>query len=108
VLVTSYESPLSDEEVRFFRAAASSARRISMIVNKQDTVRGQARTDALDYVQQKLDALDDPAADIDKNRLITPSGLEHYVENRVPMLTGDKQHPGMEMRYDTTLFARSR
>jgi hypothetical protein len=26
----------------------------------------------------------------------------------VAMLTGDKQHPGMEVRYDTTLFARSR
>jgi WD40 repeat protein len=60
------------------------------------------------FTKALLDALDDPAADIDRSGLITPSGLEHYVANRVPMLTGDKQHPGMEVRYDTTLFARSR
>lgn len=57
LLVTSYESPLSDEEVRFFRAAASSPRRIFMVVNKQDTVRDRERADALDYLQQKLDAM---------------------------------------------------
>jgi len=55
-----------------------------------------------------LDAFDDPAADVNRNGLITPTGLAAYVENRVPMLTDDKQHPGMEVRYDTTLFARSR
>jgi WD40 repeat protein len=60
------------------------------------------------FTKALLDAFDDPAADVDRNGLITPSGLEHYVESRVPMLTGDKQHPGMEVRYDTTLFARSR
>jgi WD40 repeat protein len=60
------------------------------------------------FTKALLDAFDDPAADIDRNGLITPSGLEHYVKDRVPMLTGDKQHPGMEVRYDTTLFARSR
>jgi WD40 repeat protein len=60
------------------------------------------------FTKALLDAFDDPAADIDRNGLITPSGLEHYIENRVPMLTDDKQHPGMEVRYDTTLFARSR
>jgi hypothetical protein len=54
------------------------------------------------------DEADVPAVDVDRNGLITPSGLEHYVENRVPMLTQDRRHPGMEVRYDTTLFARSR
>jgi uncharacterized caspase-like protein len=60
------------------------------------------------FTKALLDAFDDPAADVDRNGLITPSGLEHYVGSRVPMLTGDKQHPGIEVRYDTTLFARSR
>jgi hypothetical protein len=55
-----------------------------------------------------LDAFDDPEADVNRNDLITPTTLAAYVENRVPMLTGDKQHPGVEVRYDTTLFARSR
>jgi hypothetical protein len=56
----------------------------------------------------RLDAFDDPAADINRNGLITPNGRATYVANRVPMLTDYKQHPGMEVRYDTTLFARSR
>jgi Caspase domain/WD domain, G-beta repeat len=60
------------------------------------------------FTKALLDAFDDPAADVDRNGLITASGLEHYVKNRVPMLTQDKQHPGMEVRYDTTLFAQSR
>jgi uncharacterized caspase-like protein len=60
------------------------------------------------FTKALLDAFDDPEADIDRNGLITPSGLEHYVESRVPMFTDDKQHPGMELRYDATLFARSR
>jgi uncharacterized caspase-like protein len=60
------------------------------------------------FTKALLDAFDDPAADVDRNGLITASGLEHYVKNRVPMLTQDKQHPGMEVRYDTTLFAQRR
>jgi uncharacterized caspase-like protein len=60
------------------------------------------------FTKALLDAFDDPEADVNKNGLITPTALAAYVENRVPMLTGDKQHPGMEVRYDTTLFARSR
>lgn len=60
------------------------------------------------FTKALLDAFDDPEADVNRNGLITPTGLAAFVENRVPMLTGDKQHPGMEVRYDTTLFARSR
>jgi len=60
------------------------------------------------FTKVLLNAFDDPAADINKNGLITPNGLATFVANRVSMLTGDKQHPGMEVRYDTTLFARNR
>ena len=60
------------------------------------------------FTKALLDAFDDPTADVNRNGLITPNGLATYVANHVPMLTGDKQHPGMEVRYDTTLFARSR
>jgi small GTP-binding protein len=61
LLVTSYESPLSDEEMRFFRSAASSPRRIFVVLNKQDTVREQERADALAYVRQQVDAMFGPA-----------------------------------------------
>jgi WD40 repeat protein/uncharacterized caspase-like protein len=60
------------------------------------------------FTKVLLDAFDDPAVDINRNGLITPNGLAAYIANRVPILTGQKQHPGMEVRYDTTLFARSR
>jgi WD40 repeat protein len=60
------------------------------------------------FTKALLDAFDDPKADMNKNGLISTNGLAAYIANRVPMLTQDKQHPGMEVRYDTTLFARSR
>jgi WD40 repeat protein len=60
------------------------------------------------FTKALLDAFDDPAADTNRNGLINTTGLAAYVADRVPMLTGDKQHPGMEVRYHSTLFARSR
>jgi hypothetical protein len=60
------------------------------------------------FTRALLDAFDDPEADMNKNGLISTNGLAAYIAIRVPMLTDNKQHPGMEVRYDTTLFARSR
>jgi hypothetical protein len=52
-----------------------------------------------------LDALNDPAADVDRIGLITMQTLAHYVARRVASLTGEKQKPAMEVRFDTTVFA---
>jgi GTP-binding protein EngB required for normal cell division len=60
VLVTSYESPLSDEEIRFFRAAFSSARRIFVVLNKHDTVSPHERNNVLRYVRDQLHAFFGP------------------------------------------------
>jgi uncharacterized caspase-like protein len=57
------------------------------------------------FTKALLDAFNDPAADINRNGLIRTSGLAAYVAARVPSLTGGAQTPGMEVRYDTTLFA---
>jgi GTP-binding protein EngB required for normal cell division len=54
LLVTSYESPLSDEEMRFFRAGSASARRIFVVLNKHDTVSVEERRTVLAYVRQQL------------------------------------------------------
>jgi GTP-binding protein EngB required for normal cell division len=62
VLVTSYESPLSDEEIRFFRAASSSARRIFVVLNKHDTVSSNERNEAFGYVREQLQTFFGPAA----------------------------------------------
>jgi small GTP-binding protein len=55
VLVTSYESPLSDDEMRFFKAGSSSGRRIFVILNKQDTVAPEQRQTVLSFVREQLD-----------------------------------------------------
>jgi uncharacterized caspase-like protein len=57
------------------------------------------------FTKVLLDAFNDPAADINRNSLISPNGLAAYVTTRVSSLTGGAQTPGMEIRYDTTLFA---
>ena len=55
VLVTSFESPLSDEELRTLRSASS--RRIFVIVNKQDLASPDERADALRYLREQLNGL---------------------------------------------------
>lgn len=57
------------------------------------------------FTKALLDAFNDPAADINRNGLISPTGLANYLATRVPMLTGGKQTPGMEVRFNTTVFA---
>jgi small GTP-binding protein len=54
LLVTSYESPLSDEEMRFFRSASSSAHHIFVVLNKHDTVSCDERKEALSYVHDHI------------------------------------------------------
>jgi WD40 repeat protein len=57
------------------------------------------------FTKVLLDALSDPAADVDRNGLISTTGLAHYVAQHVSSLTGNAQTPDMEVRFDTTVFA---
>jgi small GTP-binding protein len=54
VLVTSYESPLSEEEVQFFKAASAWGKRIFVVLNKQDTVSPEQREAVRNFVQEQL------------------------------------------------------
>jgi small GTP-binding protein len=54
ILVTSYDSPLSEEEMRFFRAGSSSGRRIFVVLNKQDLVPSEQREAIVGFVDQQL------------------------------------------------------
>ena len=56
VLVTSYESPLSEEEIRFCKAASTSDRRVFMVLNKHDTVSPEQRNTVLGFVDGQLGA----------------------------------------------------
>lgn len=62
VLVTSYESSLSEEEVRFLRAASSSTKRIFVVLNKHDTVSSEERETVLQFVREQLNDLYGSAA----------------------------------------------
>ena len=57
LLVTGYESPLSEDEARFLRTVSSSARRVFVVLNKQDTVDPAQRSQALAYVEDQLHSL---------------------------------------------------
>jgi small GTP-binding protein len=56
VLVTSFESPLSEDELRILREIAPSARRIFVVVNKQDMATMAERIEALSFVREQLAA----------------------------------------------------
>jgi GTP-binding protein EngB required for normal cell division len=54
VLVTSYESPLSEDELRFFKAGSASNKHIFVVLNKHDTVVPEQRDTAFSFVRQHL------------------------------------------------------
>ena len=57
VLVTSYEGPLSEEEVEMLRVALSTARRTFVVVNKHDLVPPAERSETLRDLEERLGAL---------------------------------------------------
>ena len=57
VLVTSYESPLSEEEDRILHRIRNANKKLFVVANKQDTVNVQEREDALKFVAERLKQL---------------------------------------------------
>jgi len=57
ILVTSYDSPLSEEEQRILQTVHSSGRRIFVVVNKQDCVSATQRQEVLDHIGSQLSAI---------------------------------------------------
>jgi small GTP-binding protein len=54
LLVTSFESPLSQEEFQFLKIARSSRQRIFVVINKHDTVSVDQREDGIAFVPEQL------------------------------------------------------
>jgi GTP-binding protein EngB required for normal cell division len=50
ILVTGYESPLTEDEIHFLRQASASVRAVFVVVNKHDQVCSGARQEVLEYV----------------------------------------------------------
>lgn len=57
VLVTSFESALSEDEIRAVRAVSGLGLRIFVVLNKQDTVSVDERSRAISYVREQLQAI---------------------------------------------------
>ncbi len=57
VLVSGYESPLSEDELRVLQAMASTSIQIFFVLNKQDTVAVEARREVIDYVSRPLKSI---------------------------------------------------
>jgi hypothetical protein len=57
ILVSGYESPLSDEELRVMRSFAHTSTRVFFVLNKQDTVSESERREAYDFVSHQLEAV---------------------------------------------------
>ncbi|MGC9159660.1 MAG: dynamin family protein [Terracidiphilus sp.] len=55
ILVTSYESSLSEEEDRILQRIQLTNRKLFMVVNKQDTVSAKEREEVLSFVAERLD-----------------------------------------------------
>ena len=57
LVVTSFESPLSEEEIRILRKVSASARKIFVAINKQDIVRPEEREDVGAFIRGQLAAI---------------------------------------------------
>jgi small GTP-binding protein len=55
VLVTSYESPLSEEEDRILHRIRLTNKRLFIVVNKQDTVSAEEQKQALAFIAERMD-----------------------------------------------------
>lgn len=55
VLVTSYESPLSEEEDRILHRICNTGKKLFIVINKQDTVGPEERSEAIDFVKERLE-----------------------------------------------------
>jgi len=52
ILVSGYESPLTEEEIRFLHQAAPSVRAVFVVLNKQDTVPPESRGEVIAYAER--------------------------------------------------------
>jgi small GTP-binding protein len=106
MLVTSYDSPLSEEELRVLQGVASSTSRIFLVVNKHDTVSVEDRDQVLSHVRdQARRVFGDPPPQIfsvsardaiearklqDRERF-ADSGIAHLKEELTRFLLTEKQ-----------------
>lgn len=101
ILVTGYDAPLAEDELRLLAGSARSGRRVFVVVNKQDTVRPDDRAETLAYLQEKLPAIAGPVFSVSARdglaakrtqnaALLRDSGIAAFEEALVRFLIDDK------------------
>ena len=106
IAVTSYDSPLTDEEMRLLADLSSSNCRVFLVINKQDLVSEAEKLDVQDHIRSQVcAALNEPHIEIfslsardamaanrsgDWDRLI-PTGLPHFMERLTQFLIEEKR-----------------
>ncbi|MBN9509707.1 MAG: dynamin family protein [Alphaproteobacteria bacterium] len=86
ILVTSFDSPLTEEEVRILQTVHASGRRAFVVVNKQDSVSAEQRQEVLSHLATQLPAIlgDTPAPVFP---LSAAQALDARLHGKVPLLT---------------------
>ena len=124
VLVTSYESPLSEEEDRILHRIRLTNKRLFVVLNKQDTVTAEERSQAFKFVSERLEhfsfsetprifsisareALD--AKQSENEDRLKESGLRSLEEELLRFLTEERAQSFLSNMYGrTTTFLTSR
>lgn len=118
ILVTGYESPLTEDEIRFLNQATSSVRAVFVVLNKHDTVPPESRSEVLAYAGQvingildgkaqkpfSLSARDGLAAKQSNNsEALRASGLSEFEQELVQFLTTQKSELFLDSMCDRVL-----
>jgi GTP-binding protein EngB required for normal cell division len=105
ILVTSYESPLTEDELRFLEQASRSVQAVFVVVNKHDTVARDQRDEVLAYVERitrgvlgdaarapfSVSARDGLAAKMTgDSRGLRVSGIQEFEAALIPFLTDER------------------
>lgn len=105
ILVTSYESPLSEEEDRILHRIRYANKKLFVVVNKHDTVSAAERTEVLRFVKERIEKLGfagEPqifsisarlaaeAAQSTKKELLDESGLRPFQTALLQFLTEER------------------
>ncbi len=115
ILVTSYESPLTEDEIRFLRQASMSVRAVFVVVNKQDTASTETRQEILDYVAStvgnvlegktikpfSVSARDGLAAkQANNSEALKASGIPAFEEELIRFLTDERSRLFLSAMFD--------
>lgn len=118
ILVSGYESPLTEEEIRFLNRASSSVRAVFVVLNKQDTVPTESRDDVLAHAERvvstvlggkmpkpfSLSARDGLAAkQANDSESLRSSGLLQFEEELMEFLTTQKSELFLDSMCDRVL-----